>query len=172
MSSFSTIEKFINSIIATYENCDRETLKELWRNANAVKSNGCVFEITRGAKKGEQCGKTVTKDCQYCSRHQKSTSKSTEDASKPKERRMSKPREASKSRSRSSSPERKELGTRILRRHSLLDVLYHSETNLVFDSAVNRVVTGIIKDDKICELDKEDIDTAKKWSFQVKNESQ
>jgi hypothetical protein len=161
--SSTNIQKFIEKIVGVYENCNKEILMGLWKEMNKGGEHGCVFKITRGNKKGENCGKNTKDGGEYCFRHEKSISKKSNE--KIPEKKAAKPRE----RLRSSSPVKKELGTRVLRKHPVLEVLYHSETNLVFRSARNRVVIGVIRDDKVCDLDKDDFEIAKKWSFEIED---
>jgi hypothetical protein len=161
--SSSNIQKFVEKIVDVYENCDREILLNLWKDINNNTEQGCVFKITRGEKRGEKCGKK-TKGGEYCFRHEKSVFKKS-DVDEKKEKKITKPRECK----RSISPVRKELGTRVLRKHPILDVLYHNETNLVFRSARNRSVIGVIRDDKVCDLNEDDVEIAKKWSFAIED---
>lgn len=146
------IEKFITQITNTYSTCDAQILRNIWDEINNKVSRGCVFKLLRGQKKGQECGRRAKTGTEMCPLHIEATSKS-------------KSRENSESPS--GSPKPLKLGNRIFRNHPILDVLYHEETNLVFRSARERVVIGIIKNNVLCPLSDEDIEIAKKWSFNL-----
>lgn len=154
--SNANVQKFIEKIADMYDNCDKKVLQKLWLELNG---DGCQFLITRGVNKGNKCGKKTKRESDYCSRHGLMSEKPSQSRS-----RSVSPRAL---RSRSESPKCKDIGSRVLRKHAELNVLYHSDTGLVFRSAKDRVVVGIIRDNEIQDLNENDIETARKWSFEI-----
>jgi hypothetical protein len=53
----------------------------------------------------------------------------------------------------------------VLRRNKTLDVIYHAETNLVFNNASDKLLIAKISDNQVVELDDEDVETCKKLGF-------
>ena len=56
--------------------------------------------------------------------------------------------------------------TRVLRKHMVLEKLWHQESGFVFHSAQNRIVVGKCIDDKLYPLTEDDKTECRKWGFQ------
>jgi len=135
-----------------YGDCDANTLQKMWREIST--ENSCVFKITRGERAGQECGKKTKTGSEHCSRHERA--------------RESRPRKLPRSEGTSKRVKNDEKRVvHVLRKHPTLNVLYHSETDLVFKSARNRVVIGMIRDGEVCDLDDDVIEVAKKNGFTV-----
>lgn len=120
---------------------------------------GCVYLFVRGKNSGSKCG-AKTKSGDYCSKHEKfenSTPKSKK--SLPKAKPVTTPKS-------SSSPVPKKIN-KVIRENKSINKFWHPETQLVFKSKDERVVIGRLKDDKICDLDEDDVKLCESYGFKM-----
>ena len=126
-----------------------------------VSNEVCPYKFIKWAKQDQICGSKPKEGCVYCSRHKK------HEGTEQKERKAMpavisntiNPNTKNKSRSPVKSTQR------VLRKHKIIDKLWHPETGLTFKSAKERIVIGKIVDDNINNLTDEDYDVCRKWGF-------
>lgn len=155
MSLSSEINKIIKEHINLYIseisnecNIDKKILENIWETIGTAKLthnsehyNGhvCQYTFKRGYKSGSKCNKHI-KSGEFCSQHKTNNKiKSCTKRTNPKQI--------------------------IIQRNKKINRFWHKETRLVFKSKDDKIVIGILKDDKIKKLSHDDIDTCKKWSF-------
>ena len=123
---------------------------------------GCTYLFVRGKNSGSKCGAKI-KSGDYCSKHEKfenSTPKSKK--SLPKAKPVTTPK--------STSPAPKKIN-KVIRENKSINKFWHPETQLVFKSKEERVVIGRLKDDKICDLDEEDIKLCESYGFKMEDKA-
>tara|TARA_A100001011_G_C14318317_1_gene849079 strand:- start:5026 stop:5886 length:861 start_codon:yes stop_codon:yes gene_type:complete len=106
----------------------------------------CPYVFTKGSRCGEQCGCKPKNGNKYCCKHKK-----YEDIP-IKEKKIT-------------PTVKKEKVNIILRKHKLTNMLWHSESGMVFKSCNERTVIGRIINDKLNPLSESDIEECKRLNF-------
>ena len=120
----------------------------------------CPYVFTKGNSVGKQCGCRVAKDNTYCSKHKKYEGvEPKEKTVVPKPKKLVSPQVKK-------SPEVKPVDI-VLRKHKVLEQLWHSETGMVFKSANEPYVIGKCVKDKLTDLSIEDIKICKSYGFAI-----
>jgi hypothetical protein len=139
--------------------------------SSSCNGEGCPYLFTKGAKEGEYCGSSPKNGAVYCSRHKKY------EGIEPKQKKVlptSKKSIAEAIKNKKLSP-KKEINI-ILRKHKILNQLWHQDTGMVFLSAKERVVIGKSVSDVLKPLDNDDIEVCKahgfKYEIETNNEEQ
>jgi len=160
------IEPFISFISKKY-NIDNETLLLDWKKHLAFSTckkkeyKKCVYEFMRPPHTGKVCGASIRKEgASYCSKHapyelreilkkENGDDKEDKNIKKYEEKEIEKPK----------------LNKLIaIRLHPILKKFVHS-SGLVFFSKQEKVVYGKLVDEEIVELNDEDIEICRKYSF-------
>ena len=128
-----------------------ETTKTTKTKTKSSEEGACIYKYVKGAKKDETCSKKCTGE--YCALHLKSAKGVKEVKAKPAKTPKTTPKSSPK------SP--------ILRLIEDSDHVFHPESKLVFESASNRVVVGIMDDDDevILGINDDIIELAKSYKF-------
>ncbi len=120
----------------------------------------CPYVFTKGNCVGKQCGCRVAKGNTYCSKHKKYEGlEPKEKTVVPKPKKLVSPQVKK-------SPEVKPVDI-VLRKHKILEQLWHSETGMVFKSANDPYVIGKCVKDKLTDLSIEDIKICKSYGFTI-----
>ena len=123
----------------------------------------CPYVFARGENKGEVCGCKPKNGNKYCSKHKKYEGET------PKEKKvLPSGKKSIVSPSKKVSPKEKSPET-ILRKHKVLNMYWHRETDMVFKSGTERIVVGKCVNDKLVSLTEEDIELCKsrRWQYEV-----
>jgi hypothetical protein len=123
----------------------------------------CPYVFARGENKGEVCGCKPKNGNKYCSKHKKYEGET------PKEKKvLPSGKKSIVSPSKKVSPKEKSPET-ILRKHKILNMYWHRETDMVFKSGTDRIVIGKCVNDKLVSLTEEDIEVCKsrRWQYEV-----
>ena len=123
----------------------------------------CPYVFARGENKGEMCGCKPKNGNKYCSKHKKYEGET------PKEKKvLPSGKKSIVSPSKKSSPKEKSPET-ILRKHQILNMYWHRETDMVFKSPTEKIVIGKCVNDKLVSLKEEDIEVCKsrRWKYDV-----
>jgi len=123
----------------------------------------CPYVFTRGENKGEVCGCKPKNGNKYCSKHKKYEGET------PKEKKVL-PNGKKSIVSPSKKPSLKEKSPEtILRKHKVLNMYWHRETDMVFKSGTERIVIGKCVNEKLVSLTEEDIEVCKsrRWQYEV-----
>jgi hypothetical protein len=125
----------------------------------------CLYIFSKGAKKGTCCI-TKPKENNYCSKHKayslNNSPPSTPSSISSKISINSKKSTSSKKEKLPIKPQSTQL---MLRMHKQLNKLWHPESKLIFKSSEEKIVIGILQNNKIKELSNDDINECKKWGF-------
>ena len=171
----SNIQKIIHDyntkICSEYDNIDPKKLEEIWgstfiSNTSKPKSkssqeqlNTCPYLLKKGPRKNEECGLKSINGMLYCSKHKKS------EGTEPKFTKTIPSSKIIMTPNKTSTSIVPNTTSRILRKHKLFGCLWHSQTQMTFRSANERIVNGCIKNDNIEKLNAFDIEECKKWNF-------
>lgn len=119
----------------------------------------CKYKFTKGASSGQICGCKLQNGNSFCSKHKKF------EGVEPKEKAcLPKPKKSIVEPVVKTSPKKQPIEV-ILRKNKAIDKLWHIETGMVFQSAIDRFVIGKCVDDTIHDLTEEDIDICKSMGF-------
>jgi hypothetical protein len=119
----------------------------------------CTYVFAKGAKEGEICGSKVRGECAFCSKHKKYEGVDIKEKKiMPQSKKTFIPAQKRK-------PAKGGSTELILRKHKILDKLWHVETGMVFKSARERLVIGKCVDDKVQELTGEDLELCRTMGF-------
>ena len=122
----------------------------------------CKYKFTKGASSGQICGCKLQNGNAFCSKHKKF------EGVEPKEKAcLPKPKKSIVEPVVKTSPKKQPIEV-ILRKNKAIDKLWHIETGMVFQSAIDRLVIGKCVDDTIPDLTEEDIDICKSMGFTPK----
>lgn len=120
----------------------------------------CPHIVTRGDRKGDECGLKSVAGKVYCSKH-----KASEGKSKAPIKLLPTVKKPIISPSKVKPNKSPQL---LIRKHKELGVLYHPETNMVMHSAMNTAVCGKIVDDKVVnKLDDDDLKICMQYGFKI-----
>ena len=181
----TTFGAFTQRIVETYDDVEMEKLEELWEETFQSKlilssspkkvtatptsipsspGGECPYMYQKGKRKGEICAAKARKNGTYCSRHKKHENSEPKKVGKtplPKPRSKGKSLASSKRKSPRRSPQEK----LVLRNNRKLGVLWHSLSGMVFKSKNERIVVGKVVNDKVVDLEEDDVETCKKYGF-------
>lgn len=172
------IERFIDTIVDAHADLNKGELLALWNGTEydgeqtevktvAKKSvselsrtssaggPGCPYMYSKGVKSGSVCGVKAKNGGTYCSGHKKY------EGTTPKEKKIL---PAPKTKKDIEIPDSSQ---KILRKHRVTGHLWNSNSGMAFKSAEEKVVIGRIVDNKLVPLTSEDIETCKKYGFQL-----
>ena len=120
----------------------------------------CPYVFTKGNSVGKQCGCKTVKGNTYCSKHKKYEGMEPKEKTVvPKSKKLVSPQVKK-------SHEVKPVDI-VLRKHKILDQLWHSETGMVFKSANEPYVIGKCVKDKLTDLSVDDINICKSYGFVI-----
>ena len=129
----------------------------------------CTYVFSRGARKGVRCEKKSRQGGINCSKHKKYEGK----ISKIPQTQIPKPKTFHKvTQGGETIPEEKKDTRIILRKNPRINKLWHSETNLIFKSASDRVVIAVYREGVISKLGPQDIENCKKYGFRYDEEEE
>lgn len=179
-SLFTNIESMINDTIFTFiknvsekHDIEYQELLDMWNSDNTKEKKSsksespgtsdstCPYIYKKGAKEGEKCGCKALNGL-YCSKHKK------QEGIEPKEKKTLPPtikKTMNNSMNTAKTQSKNNTNNIILRYHKEIKELLHNETGFVFNKS--REVFGKLLNDKIVDLDDNDIDIAKSRCFKI-----
>lgn len=143
-----------------HENKLPELIENSIPKVEKMLSQTCVYVFVKGTNVGKYCGCKTIKGSNYCSKHKKyETLEIKEKTIVPKQKKLV-------SQQVTNSPEVKPVDI-ILRKHKVLQHLWHIETGMVFKSEKEPYVIGKCVDDKLTILNVDDVNICKKYGFNI-----
>lgn len=173
------IQEYSRRIVDEFPEVDEKDLENLWNSVSTdmkitVKTssskrksssddegNTCPYRFSKGARKGEECGKTSVSGMTYCSVHKKYEGKEMKPSKVLPQNKKSIGSKGKKKKSKSPAKSTK----RVIKRNKKLGCVWHEESKLVFKNLKDRVVMGRVKDGKVQKLSRDDVEECKKWGF-------
>jgi hypothetical protein len=140
---------------------------EKGNSKEADTEDGCPYVFAKGEKEGSTCGSKPKTGCEYCSRHQKfegigqDTKKKLPKAKSQASNSMS---EKASSVKKAKSPPKKSI-ERVIKINKDINKYWNAETQLVFKSKDERVVYATFRDEKLEELNDDDVMLCEQYGF-------
>ena len=159
--------------VATKKSADKkvkETSKTTEKKENSKEADtedGCPYVFAKGEKEGSTCGSKPKTGCEYCSRHQKfegigqDTKKKLPKAKTQASNSIS---EKASSVKKAKSPPKKSI-ERVIKINKDINKYWNAETQLVFKSKDERVVYATFRDEKLEELNDDDVMLCEQYGF-------
>jgi hypothetical protein len=159
--------------VATKKSADKKvketskTTKKKENSKEADTEDGCPYVFAKGEKEGSTCGSKPKTGCEYCSRHQKfegigqDTKKKLPKAKTQASNSIS---EKASSVKKAKSPPKKSI-ERVIKINKDINKYWNAETQLVFKSKDERVVYATFRDEKLEELNDDDVMLCEQYGF-------
>ena len=165
----NSIQVATKKINKTTDKKVKETTKTTEKeNTKEVDSEGgCPYVFAKGEKEGSICGSKPKTGCEYCSRHQKFEGIGQDIKKKlPKAKAQGNNSisEKASSAKKAKSPPKKSI-ERVIKLNKDIDKYWNAETQLVFKSKDERVVYASYKDEKLEELNDDDVMLCEQYGF-------
>lgn len=144
-----------------------KTIEKKENSKEADTEHGCPYVFAKGEKEGSTCGSKPKTGCEYCSRHQKfegigqDTKKKLPKAKTQASNSMS---EKASSVKKAKSPPKKSI-ERVIKINKDINKYWNAETQLVFKSKDERVVYATFRDEKLEELNDDDVMLCEQYGF-------
>ena len=174
-----SIQTLFEKICDKWEDIDINELHAIWNEDNAiqvatkksadkkVKETSKTTEKKENSKEGSTCGSKPKTGCEYCSRHQKfegigqDTKKKLPKAKTQASNSIS---EKASSVKKAKSPPKKSI-ERVIKINKDINKYWNAETQLVFKSKDERVVYATFRDEKLEELNDDDVMLCEQYGF-------